>query len=79
LKVTPHEILPTDSAKEIERLSGVEEQLRRDLAEACRRLRVERAATRPQKGLSGPVKLGLWTFFAFLAFSGWIRCLGVFQ
>jgi hypothetical protein len=58
-------------------LSDEEDQLRRELAEARRLLRVERTASRPPKVRFGLVDVAICVFLASLATSGCLRCLGV--
>jgi hypothetical protein len=67
----------SDPDAELRRLREEEDELRRELAEARRFLRVERAAGRPPTVTFGPLGVGLFAFLAFLTTSGCIRCLGV--
>jgi hypothetical protein len=62
---------------QLRRLRKEEDELRRELAEARRVLRVERAASRPPAVTFGPLGVGLLAFLAFLTTSGCVRCLGV--
>jgi hypothetical protein len=62
---------------ELRRLREEEDELRRELSEARRSLRVEREASGPPAVTLGPFGVGLFAFLAFLTTSGCVRCLGV--